>query len=89
MKKYIAQRALRSLITVALVFVAVFMLLRFMPLEGYFSGPIAWPLRIICAAGGLCLIFPGAVTDIIGLVTVGGVALLQYLRSKSAQKAAA
>ena len=37
MKKYIAERALRSLITVALVFVAVFMLLRFMPLEGYFS----------------------------------------------------
>ncbi|MBR2047657.1 MAG: ABC transporter permease [Oscillospiraceae bacterium] len=37
MKKYIAQRALRSLITVCLVFVAVFMLLRFMPLEGYFS----------------------------------------------------
>ena len=35
--KYIAKRALRSLITVALVFVAVFMLLRFMPLEGYFS----------------------------------------------------
>ena len=60
-----------------------------MALEGYFSGPIAWPLRIVCAAGGLCLIFPGAVTDIIGLVTVGGVALLQYLRSKSAQKAAA
>ena len=37
MKKYIAERALRSLITVVLVFVAVFMLLRFMPLEGYFS----------------------------------------------------
>ena len=30
MAKYIAKRALRSLITVALVFVAVFMLLRFM-----------------------------------------------------------
>ena len=37
LRKYIAQRALRSLITVVLVFVAVFMLLRFMPLEGYFS----------------------------------------------------
>lgn len=37
MKKYIVKRALRSLITVSLVFVAVFMLLRFMPLEGYFS----------------------------------------------------
>ena len=37
MAKYIGKRALRSLLTVSIVFVAVFMLLRFMPLEGYFS----------------------------------------------------
>ena len=37
MAKYIGKRALRSLMTVTIVFVAVFMLLRFMPLEGYFS----------------------------------------------------
>lgn len=37
MAKYIGKRALRSLLTVTIVFVAVFMLLRFMPLEGYFS----------------------------------------------------
>ena len=36
MLKYIVRRFLRSLVTLAIVFVAVFMLLRFMPLNGYF-----------------------------------------------------
>ncbi len=36
MTKYILKRILRSLITVAIVFFVVFMLLRFMPLNGYF-----------------------------------------------------
>ena len=36
MGRYIARRTIRSLITVAVVFTAVFMLLRFMPLNGYF-----------------------------------------------------
>ena len=36
MGKYILKRTLNSLLTVAIVFVAVFMLLRLMPLSGYF-----------------------------------------------------
>ena len=36
MTKYILKRILRSLMTVAIVFFVVFMLLRFMPLNGYF-----------------------------------------------------
>ena len=36
MAKYILKRIVRSLITVAIVFFVVFMLLRFMPLNGYF-----------------------------------------------------
>ncbi len=36
MTKYILKRILRSLMTVVIVFVVVFMLLRFMPLNGYF-----------------------------------------------------
>lgn len=36
MTKYILKRIVRSLITVAIVFFVVFMLLRFMPLNGYF-----------------------------------------------------
>ncbi len=36
MTKYILKRTIRSLITIAIVFFVVFMLLRFMPLNGYF-----------------------------------------------------
>ena len=36
MTKYILKRILRSLVTVVIVFFVVFMLLRFMPLNGYF-----------------------------------------------------
>lgn len=36
MARYIVKRALRSFVTIILVFVIVFMLLRFMPLNGYF-----------------------------------------------------
>ena len=36
MTKYILKRTLRSIVTVIIVFVVVFMLLRFMPLNGYF-----------------------------------------------------
>lgn len=36
MTKYILKRTLRSLLTIVIVFVVVFMLLRFMPLNGYF-----------------------------------------------------
>ena len=51
-------------------------------LEGYLSGELPWPLRIVAAAGGLCLIYPGTVTDVIGLVCVGGVLVIQLLRGK-------
>ena len=37
MGRYILRRTLRSLLTIVIVFTAVFMLLRFMPLNGYFS----------------------------------------------------
>ncbi|GHU77942.1 peptide ABC transporter permease [Clostridia bacterium] len=40
MTRYIVQRIIRSLITVVIVFVTVFMLLRFMPLNGYFPKEI-------------------------------------------------
>lgn len=36
MGKYILKRTLNSILTVVIVFVAVFMLLRHMPLSGYF-----------------------------------------------------
>jgi len=40
LKKYILQRIVRSMVTVVIVFIVVFMLLRFMPLNGYFTDEI-------------------------------------------------
>ncbi len=51
-------------------------------LEGYIKGALAWPLRILIAAGGLLLIDPGTMTDIIGIVVVGAVFAFQFIRSK-------
>ena len=39
-------------------------------------------LRILIAAGGLCLMYPGWQTDVIGLVVVGGIVLFQFLSAK-------
>lgn len=52
-------------------------------MEGYVFGPVAWPLRLVSLAGGLCLIVPGLATDIVGLALVGGVCLYQYIRIKN------
>lgn len=57
-------------------------------LEGYMKGKVAWPLRILIAAGGLLLIYPGTLTDVIGLVVVGGICLFQMLRNKKTPAAA-
>lgn len=51
-------------------------------LEGHLIQALPWYLRIISAIGGLLLIYPGAVTDSIGLLLVGVVITVQYLRNK-------
>ena len=47
-------------------------------LEGYFLQHMSWYERVICAVGGLLLIYPGIVTDIIGVGLVAIVAVLQF-----------
>ncbi len=51
-------------------------------LEGYFLQRMAWYERIISVIGGLLLIYPGIVTDAIGLSLVGLVVLLQIIFKK-------
>ena len=51
-------------------------------LEGYFITPMKWYERIISAAGGLMLIYPGATTDIVGVLMVGVVLLIQLISKK-------
>lgn len=48
-------------------------------MQGYLKGKVLLPLRLLVIAGGLLLIYPGLVTDLIGLVVVGGVTVYQYL----------
>ena len=53
-------------------------------LQGYFIKPMPWYERVLCAVGGLLLIYPGIVTDVIGLSFVAIVALLQIFIDKKA-----
>ena len=51
-------------------------------LEGYLMSHMKWYLRVISAVGGLMLIYPGAVTDIVGIALVGLMVLIQYASTK-------
>lgn len=51
-------------------------------LEGYFLHNMKWFERILSAVGGLLLIYPGLVTDIIGLSLVGLVFVVQFITKK-------
>ena len=51
-------------------------------LEGYFLSNMKWYERLISVAGGLLLIYPGIVTDAIGLVMVAFVLTLQFISRK-------
>ena len=53
-------------------------------LEGYFMHDMKWYVRLISVVGGLLLIYPGVVTDTIGLCLVGCMAAVQYLTKKNA-----
>ena len=51
-------------------------------LEGYFMRGMKWYVRLLSVAGGLLLIYPGAITDTIGLTLVGLMVCIQYLTHK-------
>ena len=54
-------------------------------LEGFFLSRMTWYERIISAIGGLLLIYPGIVTDIVGISLVGVVAVLQMISKRKIQ----
>ena len=54
-------------------------------LEGYILAPMPWYLRLASAAGGLLLIYPGTVTDVIGLALVAAVLAVQFIQKKNAK----
>ena len=51
-------------------------------LEGYLLRRMSWPERILSLVGGLLLIYPGIVTDLIGLAMVGVFVAVQLLMNK-------
>lgn len=51
-------------------------------LGGYVYRKLAWPLRIVSIIGGLTLMYPGIISDIIGLLLVGGVVAWQWMQAK-------
>ena len=53
-----------------------------MALEGYLLCNMRWYERIVSIAGGLLLIYPGAVTDVIGLALVAVIVLIQFIERK-------
>ncbi len=46
---------------------------------GYFLKDMAWPFRILCVAGGLLMIYPGTVTDLIGIAILVAVFLVEKM----------
>ena len=55
-------------------------------LEGYILRTIHWPLRELSVIGGLTLLIPGTVSDLIGLVIVAGIIALQIVQNKKAAR---
>lgn len=58
-------------------------------LEGYFLHHMRWYERIISVVGGLLLIYPGVVTDVIGLLLVAVIAVTQAITHKRKKAAVA
>ena len=58
-------------------------------LEGYMIRNASWWERLLSIAGGLLLIYPGLVTDLVGLGLVGLVLIIQLLEKRRDRKAIA
>ncbi|MDO4345080.1 MAG: TRAP transporter permease [Eubacteriales bacterium] len=58
-------------------------------LSGFLYCRMNMLIRVISVAGGLTLLIPGAVTDVIGLVLIVAVLLYQRIHAKNVSKAAA
>ena len=57
-------------------------------LRGYAFDHMKWPLRIAIIAGGLLLIDPGAVTDLVGIAIVVGICAVQEITKRRRNAAA-
>ena len=51
-------------------------------LNGYLYKPMNPLFRVLIAAGGLCMMIPGELTDVIGVVLVVGIIVVQRMSAK-------
>ena len=51
-------------------------------LEGFLFNKMVWWERLLCAVGGILLIYPGIITDSIGLVLIGIIFVIQLIKKK-------
>ena len=54
-------------------------------LAGFLVKRLNWLERILLVGAGLCLVDPGVLTDIIGIIVLGGIAMFQFLGSPPEQ----
>ncbi len=53
-------------------------------LAGFVQDDCYWYERILLVGGGLCMIVPGSITDVVGLVIIGAIIVVQKMRSRRA-----
>ena len=51
-------------------------------LNGFLVRRLSAPLRVVLALGGLGMMIPGVITDVLGLVLMAGIFLYEYLKAK-------
>ena len=56
---------------------------------GYLNGPVKPLLRLVSTAGGLCLVIPGTLTDVIGVALIALVCVLTHMINKKTAPAEA
>ena len=50
---------------------------------GYLNGPLKLPMRLLSFAGGICMVIPGTLTDIVGAAVIAGVFVLTWFIQKN------
>lgn len=56
-------------------------------LEGYTIRPVNMVTRILCAVAGLMMLYPGTVTDVIGVVIIVAIICFEMVQGKGPEKA--
>lgn len=49
---------------------------------GYMLRDLNWPVRILCVAGGLLMIYPGLVSDLVGVAIMATVIIIEIMQNK-------